>query len=204
MRLLLSALIVLAASSTVHAHRLDEYLQAARIALSGDRIELQIDLTPGVAVAFRVLPMIDVNGDGHVSAQEERGYADRVVADLHLEVNGQARVLRLVGCEVPPLPDLAGGLGTVRLRLEAVEPFVDAGRFSMTFRNDHAPDVSAYLVNALVPTNARIELLGQERDVLQRGVQLAYRVSPEAHVPSWWWLVAGVLVVGVVGSKVAW
>ena len=38
-------LLVLSASPS--AHRLDEYLQAARVALAHTRVELEIDLTPG-------------------------------------------------------------------------------------------------------------------------------------------------------------
>ena len=37
------------------AHRLDEYLQATRISVATNRIDLSIDLTPGVAVAAAVM-----------------------------------------------------------------------------------------------------------------------------------------------------
>ena len=58
----------LAASAS--AHRLDEYLQATTIALERDRLVLQLRLTPGVAVAARVLASLDTNGDGTVSEGE--------------------------------------------------------------------------------------------------------------------------------------
>ena len=38
---------VLAMSVELGAHRLDEYLQAARVALARDAIALEVDMTPG-------------------------------------------------------------------------------------------------------------------------------------------------------------
>jgi hypothetical protein len=40
-------------ASTASAHRRDEYLQAARIAVGPDRVRIELDLTPGMAVADR-------------------------------------------------------------------------------------------------------------------------------------------------------
>ena len=39
----------------IAAHRLDEYLQAARIAVDVDRVGVELDLTPGVAIAPSVM-----------------------------------------------------------------------------------------------------------------------------------------------------
>ena len=46
-------LLVLSASPS--AHRLDEYLQAARLSLAHTRVELEIDLTPGASVADGII-----------------------------------------------------------------------------------------------------------------------------------------------------
>ena len=40
-----------AGGATLSAHRLDEYLQAARVGIEPDRLHLELDMTPGVAVA---------------------------------------------------------------------------------------------------------------------------------------------------------
>ena len=69
-------------SPAADAHRLDEYLQATRIALSPDRIRLEIDLTPGVIVAPSVLDAIDADRDMHISAAEADAYAAQVVKQL--------------------------------------------------------------------------------------------------------------------------
>ena len=42
---------VLAMPAASAAHRLDEYLQAARVSLTRDQITLELDMTPGVNIA---------------------------------------------------------------------------------------------------------------------------------------------------------
>jgi hypothetical protein len=44
-----------AAGAGVSAHRLDECLQAARIAIEPDHVGLELDLTPGRAVADAII-----------------------------------------------------------------------------------------------------------------------------------------------------
>ena len=70
-RLAVIALVMLAVSGRpAGAHQLDEYLQAARIAITANGIVVEMSLTPGVAVAARVLALIDRDGDGQLSAAE--------------------------------------------------------------------------------------------------------------------------------------
>src|SRR5215213_2131486 len=63
---------LLAAIADVSAHRRDEYLQAARLAIEPTGIRLELSLTPGIAVADAVLRDIDVDGDHALSAAEQR------------------------------------------------------------------------------------------------------------------------------------
>ena len=55
---------------TVGAHRLDEYLQAARVSVAPNRLDVDWELSPGVAVAERVRRLLDCDGDGRVSEAE--------------------------------------------------------------------------------------------------------------------------------------
>ncbi|HXI29434.1 MAG TPA: hypothetical protein VNG89_13440, partial [Vicinamibacterales bacterium] len=48
----------------VSAHRRDEYLQAARLAIDPGRVQIELDLTPGIALAEAILADIDRNRDG--------------------------------------------------------------------------------------------------------------------------------------------
>ena len=92
---LAAAMLVLTATPAV-AHRLDEYLQATLISVEKDRIHAEIRLTPGVAVLPIVLANIDADGDGIISEAEQRAYAQRVVQDLSLSVDGDRLRVRLV------------------------------------------------------------------------------------------------------------
>ena len=165
------------------AHQLDEYLQATRIALERDRIVLEIDLTPGVALAEQVFALLDRNSDSQISGPEIEGYARTVLRDLILELNGRPRPLKLSRAESPAWHDMRDGLGTIRVEAEA-EAVLGAGRHHLQFINRHRPDTSVYLVNALIPT-ATIAIAGQRRDVLQRGIQLDIEVTRPYASASW-------------------
>ena len=41
------------------AHRLDDYLQATRVSVTTNRIDLSLELTPGVAIADQLLAITD-------------------------------------------------------------------------------------------------------------------------------------------------
>ena len=56
------------------AHRLDEYLQAARVSLARDRIALEVDLTPGANIAPAIVALLDRDGDGTISPIEAEAY----------------------------------------------------------------------------------------------------------------------------------
>ena len=79
------AAVLAALGARVSAHRLDEYLQAARIAIEPDRVHLELDLTPGVSVANVVLADIDVDADRSISAAEALAYSKRVLSTVALE-----------------------------------------------------------------------------------------------------------------------
>ena len=55
-------------------HRLDEYVQACRISLLDGRVEIEVDLTPGVNVAHFVLAGIDTDGDDQISSAEAEAW----------------------------------------------------------------------------------------------------------------------------------
>lgn len=60
----------LASPLATEAHRLDEYLQATRLSVARDRIDLELDLTAGADVASAVFASIDTNHDGRISPTE--------------------------------------------------------------------------------------------------------------------------------------
>jgi hypothetical protein len=160
-------LVVSCAFSAV-AHRLDEYLQATRIAVDADRLDFEFDLTPGVAVASRVIALIDTDGDGRISAAEGRAYASKFLAGAKLKLDGGEMTLRLLGVTMPSKGAMEAGLGMIRIKAAARISGLKPGPHQIRFENSHQPGMSVYLVNALLPSDPAIRITKQSRDELQR------------------------------------
>src|SRR5208283_1429767 len=95
-RMVLNALLALSLAAVADAHRLDEYLQATLIGVTPDGIELEIQLTPGVAILPVLMTVIDQDRDGRISPAEEAGYVNRVAREVELRVDGAPAPLSLI------------------------------------------------------------------------------------------------------------
>ena len=167
------------AGTGVSAHRLDECLQAARIGIQPDRAAIELDLTPGAAAAGAMIASIDRDGDGLFSAAEQRAYAGAVLADIVLEVDGEALQIGGATSAFADVAALRQGEGAVRLRTSVDLPRLAAGEHQLLFRNRHAAEGSVYLANALVPDSDRVAVTGQRRDSAQRELTIDYVLSPD-------------------------
>ena len=174
---LAAALALLVLVTPARAHRLDEYLQATRIAVSSDRIQLRIDLTPGAAILPQLLPKTDLDGNGRFSRKERTAYGQLVLRDLHLELDGHRIELRLDHVDFPPRADMMAGEGVLRLILVSKIPKLTPGHHELVFRNNHLPEISVYLVNALQPADKRLSITRQVRDQTQKEYRLEFEVS---------------------------
>ena len=158
------------------AHRLDEYLQATRIAVATNRIDLSIDLTPGVAIADQWLPLLDPNRDGRFSDEECDVYSQRVLKDLAIKLDEKNLTLRLVSRAFPTLDEIRSGVGVIRIKATAsVEP-LGQGKHVLSLINRHLPAIGVYLVNALVPKDPGVQIAKQTRDELQKNYRLEFEV----------------------------
>ena len=176
LRLACVALLALTRPISADAHRLDEYLQASRISIEPERIAVEINLTPGAAVADGVIGVIDRDADGDLSQAESAAYAADVIRSLNLEVDGGERTLVLERYRFPPPAEMRQGLGTIRLYAAAKAPLA-VGPHRLAFRNAHRPDIGVYLVNALVPSDERVRIHDQSRDFLQREYAVEYALA---------------------------
>ena len=177
LRLPVGLLLLLLATEAL-AHRLDEYLQATRVSVATNRINLSIDLTPGVTVADQVLAVIDKNVDGQVSKDEGNDYARRFLKDLRLTLDEKELALTLVDASFPALSEIKAGLGIIRIKAAAPVAHLAAGTHTLSLTNAHLPAISVYLVNALVPQDPAIKTAKQTRDELQRNYLLEFEVTP--------------------------
>jgi len=175
------------------AHRLDEYLQATRLSVDVEHVDVEIDLTPGARVAPEVFGSIDTDGDGQISNAEAEAYAQEVLRSVVLSVDGRPVRMRLLEIRVPQLHDMILGVGTVRIRASATHSVASSNRHRLSYVNTHRSKSSVYLVNVLVPADPRIEVRGQTRDTAQRMLTLEYRVMPDRA-----WTVACALLFGLV------
>jgi hypothetical protein len=109
------------------AHRLDEYLQATLLSIDIERVDLEIDLTPGVAVASEVFARIDTNRDGEISSAEGEAYAPQMLRSVVLSVDGLPAPVTLIETLFPQFRDMSLGVGTIRLLETSMVPSPGAG-----------------------------------------------------------------------------
>jgi hypothetical protein len=177
MRTGLLGCLLIALTSNALAHRLDEYLQAARVSVTTNRIDVSLDLTPGVAVADQVLAAIDRDRGGHASQGGRDAYAQRVLNDIRVALDEKILALGLVSASFPAPHEIKGGLGVIRIKATANLGQLPSGRHTLSLTNAHLPAISVYLVNALVPKDRAVQIIKQTRDELQRGYRLEFEVS---------------------------
>jgi hypothetical protein len=178
------------------AHRVDEFLQATRLSIDVARVDLEIDLTAGIALASTVFAGIDTDGDGVISGAEGDSYARKILRSVVLKVNGSPVAVTFVDGTFPEFREMSLGVGIIRLRATAEIPAAGAGRHQVYFLNTSQSESSVYLVNALVPANPHLQIANQRRDVAQHGLTLDYTVASEAATDRTLALLAGLVMAG--------
>jgi hypothetical protein len=173
MKAILTVVMLLLTGSSAFAHRLDEYLEATLITIEKDRIQAQMRLTPGIVVLPLVLATIDTDADGVISRGEQTAYADRVLRDLSLTIDGERSRLRVVSSKFPTVDEMKEGLGEIQIEFEASAPPGGTHR-RLVFENHHQSRIGAYLVNSLIPRDPDIRISAQNRDYWQSFYQLDY------------------------------
>lgn len=117
---------------------------SALIGVTPNGVDVEISLTPGVAVLPAVMAAIDRDHDGRISPAEEQAYAGDVMQDVELRVDGKPVPLRLISTRYPSAEAMKAGLRTIRLNLSA-----NHSGHELRFENRHMPRASVYLVNCL-------------------------------------------------------
>ena len=175
----LAAALVVLSGASLSAHRMDEYLQAARIGIEPGRVDLELDLTPGTAVFDSVIAAIDRDRDGTVSSAERDAYVSAVFDAIALTVDGQTLAIDRINATFPEIDVLRRGEGIVQLSAGARLPALGNGAHQLTFRNSHRPDVSVYLANALVPVSDVIAITAQHRDRAQVALAIDFTINAQ-------------------------
>jgi hypothetical protein len=193
-RLGVSVLLALSLIEGAAAHRLDEYLQATLIGVTPDSADIEIRLTPGVAMLPVLMAVIDQDRDGRISPAEERAYVSRVVREVELRVDGVPAPLSLIETQFPAIEAMREGLGTIRMKLHAAR-----GGHTLRFENRHLPQVSAYLVNCLAAPSDGLAVSRQQRDELQRSLEFEYSFARTVPGPRAAWIAPGPFWLAAIG-----
>jgi hypothetical protein len=180
LRIVLALAATLVAATDVSAHRTEGYLQAARIGVEPDRVLITLDLMPGMDMAEALIAALDRDRDGSQSAEEQRGYAVRVLSALEVQIDRRPLPMRVLSWSFPELGAFRRGEGTIRLKIDAAPPEARAGSHRLLFRNAHLAGQSAYLANALVPESPRVTVKAQRRDREQSELAIEYTVDGDS------------------------
>ena len=194
MKNLFGCAVALLAVLPARAHRLDECLQGTFVSLGTRRISIELNVTPGVAIADRLLGIVDTDRDGLVSKAESAAFAARIAGSLSLAVDGEPRSLRCVGSFVPVATELRTGTAAIQLEFETESMDWAPGKHRVDFRNRWEPMASVYLANALVPASRSIRVLRQQRDERQMELRLELDADGEP----------GVAGTGSRGARLGW
>jgi hypothetical protein len=168
----------LAFPSALIAHQLDEYLQTTLIAIEPNDIRLQINLTPGVAVADKVLALIDRDGNGIISTNEASAYAALLQSDLIVQLDQQPVELKLNAFNFPELSEIRTGWGIIQMDFSIKHGPLTAGSHKLKLENRHLPAISVYLFNAEQPASDSIRIAKQERNKTQSIGEIEFNYIP--------------------------
>jgi hypothetical protein len=179
--------LLLSVATPAFAHQVDEYVQATTISVGKDRVQIQMRMTPGVDVFAIVLGAIDADHDGAISAAERRAYAERVLHDVSLTIDGQRLALRPIALQYSSTDDMRDGRGSIQLAFAADIPSGGPTR-RVVFENHHLTRIAAYLANGIVPRDPDIRITAQKRNYEQSIFELDYAqsgVAPASPSLSW-------------------
>jgi hypothetical protein len=172
-RKLSAATLLLLAGISASAHRLDEYLQGTILSVAKNRLDAEITLTPGVAVFPALIADIDTDGDGAISQAEQHSYAEQVLRDLSLSIDGHFLTPHLISAEFPHISEMKEGRGEIRIEFDSDLPRGGGSR-KLIFENHHQSRVAAYQVNVLVPRDPDIRIVSQNRNYSQSFYELDF------------------------------
>ena len=173
-RIAVIAVWLLFSGTNASAHRIDEYLQATILSLQANEAHASMRLIPGMLLAPSVIAAIDSNHDGAFSQGEMQAYAQRVLGDLSITIDGRRALPQLLSWSFPKPAEMRAGLGEIYIEYRVDLP---PGRQSraLVLANHHLTSGSVYLMNAVVPEDHNLEILAQKRNEVQSVYELDYR-----------------------------
>ena len=146
------------------------------IALESRDLTITLSMTPGHDIADRIIALIDGDRDGTLSESEMGAYADTVVSDLSLVIDGKGIPMTIDSVGMPSVPALKDGTEAMVIRLSAPIPR-KPGRHEVEYRNGHLSEIAKRLVNTKVPPPS-MSIDSQDRSPDQSFYRLQINVAP--------------------------
>jgi hypothetical protein len=131
-----------------------------------------------VAVAEQVLAQIDRDRDDAISKNEAAAYAKLLKRDLTLRVDGRRLELKLTASEFVPPAELRTGAGIIQMEFSAISGPLAAGPHRLTLENRHSTRISVYLINAVQPRFATVQITRQKRNDNQSRGEIEFTFPP--------------------------
>jgi hypothetical protein len=107
-----------------------------------------------------------------------------VLDDLSVSVNGQITKPQLDSWTFPDPSQLREGLGEISIQYHVDHPLDGSSDRRLILANHHLNSNSVYLMNAEVPRDHEIRILGQKRNELQSVYELDFRQLQMQRMPS--------------------
>ena len=175
------------------AHRIDEYLQATILSLEPGHVNASMRLIPGVLVAPSIIATIDSNHDGAFSEGEKMAYAERVLEEVFITIDGQPAKAQLETWIVPDASQLRDGLGEIHIVYQVNLPSSTSPNRRLVLSNRHLNASSVYLVNVEVPQDHGLRIVDQRRNERQSVYELDFQqtgsdalaADPRLRLRSW-------------------
>ena len=159
------------------AHRLDELFQEARVSIQSDRVVVDLDLTPGIQAAPGLIAVLDTDRNGVISGEEGLDFAQTVIRQSALSVDGTVLPLAVTGHDESAVAVLRAGAGVIHVQAQSSpHPMAAGGAHVVRYRNGFDPGLSLYAANATLPADEHIVIRRQERDQDQRELAIHFDV----------------------------
>lgn len=146
------------------AHPVDEVVQGAYLTLLPGQLRLEVDITAGSAVVREIIKSLDTDADRNITTEEARAYAQRVLDQSTLALDGVATKWTLENVRVPAYRNLELGSDTIRIYAATERP-ERRGAHSLSFDNRYQPAKGRWTANVFLQPGAgwHYQVTGQQR-----------------------------------------
>jgi hypothetical protein len=171
--LILLALLLVPALS--YAHPRDELEQATYLEILPKHVTIEVNLAPGDIIASDFASLLDTDHDGKMTESEQSAFANQLLSNLLLSIDGTALPLQIKTSQFPPIESLKNGEERIRLTFDSPISSLSAGKHTLRYENRYTlPKIkSGYLATTLAGEQG-IEVGTQTRDATQKVIDVEF------------------------------